>query len=115
MVNKFTTGLNKSSREIRGQRAVLVGSATEAAQEEIIQSLEKRKRELLTKKLNLEDFYPSKIGSTVPVKNDFDPVEWARDMQKVKVDLAMLDVELKIAKETYDEWFKEIPGEDDIK
>ena len=28
---------------------------------------------------------------------------------------AMLDVELKIAKETYDEWFKEIPGEDDVK
>lgn len=57
----------------------------------------------------------SEIGSTVPVKNDFDPAEWARDMQKVKVDLAMLDVELKITKEIYDAWFKEIPGEDDVK
>lgn len=106
--NKFSTNLNASHADIKAMRSEIVSSDAEAAQKELIEKLKKDKRELQNKLLNLDDLSPESADSLNVVRGQFDGAKWANELQNTKVSIQLIDVQLKIAEETYSEYFKAI-------
>lgn len=108
MANKFINNLTSSSEAIKGQRANLISANAQASQEELLRKLNQEKRDLEMKKMALSDIYPDSELSLLVTKSDFDAARWSRDYQQIGVQLLNKQVEIKIAQDTYDEWFKDI-------
>lgn len=106
VLNKFETNLIASSKTIKANRARAISEDVENAQSEIVRKLTQEKRDLTRKLDSLSDLYPDSELSLRVVKDSFNAAEWASEVQALKVELANKTVELSLAKETYDEWFK---------
>ena len=104
-MGKFETTLKSSGKSIKATRAKIIAEDAEYAQEEIVRELKKKKRELISKLSSLTDIYPDSELSLKVVKADFNAEKHFKDIHSVKVELANLDVEINIAKETSKEWF----------
>ena len=104
-MNKFMKLLSADNNSIKGNRAKLIAEDLKAAQEEIVRNLQQEKRDIERKLLILSDFSPESELSLKVVRDGFDSKEWARNNQDLKVELANKTVEVKLAEETYNEWF----------
>ncbi len=107
MNNKFTRNLSLSNREIKGKRAILFGEDGKSAQEELVNEIGMKVRNIEREILDLEDLSPDSTTSLSPVKGTFNGKEWARKMQERKVELRLLKVEYETAKDTLEEYFTE--------
>lgn len=58
---------------------------------------------------DLTDFAPTESTSLVPASKDWDPNKWAKELQEAKRDKYNLEINLDIAKKTYNEFFAELP------
>ena len=58
---------------------------------------------------NLTDFAPETTDSLRPGDKNWDAAEWARELQETKEQLYDVNIQLKLANETYEEYFKETP------
>lgn len=103
--NKFITVLTASNSTIKEARAKIVSEDVFDASDELTRSLKQEKRELERRLLNLSDMNRDSELSLKVVKDNFDAKAWIKEIQEVKVALAMKDVELKLATETHNEWF----------
>ena len=54
---------------------------------------------------NLTDLAPETTDSLRPGSKDWDPAIWAKSLQEAKQKLYSTDIQLKLAQETYDEYF----------
>ena len=108
MKNKFTTNLTLSNKEIKGKRADLLSADASDAQQDLVRELSANVRDLERTIMNLEDLSPDSTTSLHPTKGSFDAKKWVEDMQEAKVQLKMSKIELKLAKETLEEYFTEI-------
>lgn len=104
-VNKFTTNLQLSNKEIKDKRAVMICEDAEESQIELVAEIKKRKRTLEKELMDLEDMSASSADSLHPGKKGFVASEWTKSIQGVKVALRMIEVELEIANETTNEYF----------
>ncbi len=104
-MNKFETGLVQDAKGIRKQRAAALGKATADAQIDLIRDLEKEKRLLDSKLMDLTDLSPENEYDLRPTAKNFDPTTWVKALQNVKVELLNVEIQLEVANDTFDEWF----------
>ena len=112
-MNKFVRILSQSHSKIRETRAKIIAEEAAFAQEDIVRNLEKEKREINSKLDSLTDMNPDSRLSLQVVKADFNAESILTEIQQLKIDLVNKKVELKIAKDTQDEWFGEEEEEDE--
>lgn len=105
--NKFAQNLTLSSTSIKETRAKLISEDAQAAHEELLRKLQQDLRDLARKKDALSDLYPESELSLMIAKPNFDAKKWVADLQNLGVAMANKTVEIKIAQDTYNEWFAE--------
>lgn len=101
--NRFEMELSASHKDLKETRARHLSIEAEEAQNDIIRDLEKRIREKEAKIYDLTDLAPGSTTSLLFKK--FDGPQWASELQKEKVEKALLEAELKIAENTFKEFF----------
>lgn len=106
-MSKFLNNLTKNASGIKEARAKMVSNTAAAAQQDLIRSLEKQKLTLETTIMNLEDLYPSTSFSLDATKEGFDAEKWVEEMQEAKIELANKQIELQIARSTFEEFFSD--------
>ncbi len=107
-MNKFERMLAADNKTIKAARAKIIAEDMKDAQEELIRVFEKEEKELRRALIKLSDVSPDSEFSLKVVKDNFDANSWVAQIQDAKVRLANNSVQLKLAKETYEEWFKDI-------
>lgn len=107
MANKFTNLIAANPDQTLQRRAAAIATSAEIAQQNIVNALKQKKTDLELKITNLTDFAPESKDSLRPGSKDWDAKQWALDLQDAKQDLYYVNIQLKIAQETYDEYFKE--------
>jgi hypothetical protein len=88
-------------------RASQINTQAQIAQQTIVQNLRNEIAQVEIKIQDLTDFAPETTMSLRPGVKSWNPSEWANALQKAKVDLYTLNVELTIALKTLDEFFGE--------
>lgn len=104
-MNKFTMSITNGN-EALATRGALVGNAAKLAQEDLVRTLESEINDKKLRMMQLCDISPENTQDTKPrglaAEN---PKEWVKQIHALKVDLALQEAELEIAKETLTEWF----------
>jgi|SRR6187402_34768 len=104
--NKFEKNLSQAHKDIIGKRAKLFSQSAQDAQEDLVRDLQRRKRELETKLMNLDDLSPDSTMSLKVTRDGFDATVWVKEVQDTKVKLSILNVELEVAVATQKEYFE---------
>lgn len=103
--SQFQSMLEKSHKEIRGQRASLLSKDAERKMRKQVESKEEKVEDLEMKVLNLSDLSPDSTTTLKVTKSGFDAKSWAEQLIETKVELHLAKKELEIAQETYDSFF----------
>lgn len=106
-MNKFTKLISNNSDGTLKRRATTISQTAEIAQQNLVNDLKQKKAEIDLKIDNLTDLAPETTDSLRPGSKDWDPAKWAKELQQAKQNRYMLEIQLKLAQETYDEYFKE--------
>lgn len=106
-MNKFQQLISDNSPATLVRRAGTISKAAEIAQQNIVNKLEEHKCSLEMKIANLTDFAPETTDSLRPGDKNWDAAKWAKELQETKQELYDINIQLKIAKETFAEYFKE--------
>lgn len=109
-MNKFSKMLSSSSKEIRGARAAFLSEDVKASQETLIRNLEEELRGLNRQLIDATDLYPDSELTLMVTRKDFNPAKWTEKIQALKLAIIDKKEELDVAKETYNEWFSELPA-----
>lgn len=107
---KFEKDLRMSSTDIRGQRASFATEDAKNAQDDLISAIEKRKRAVERRLVKLQDIHRESEVSLMVTRDEADEYyweNWVKAIQKAKVELANIEVELEIANNTKAGWFTE--------
>ena len=103
--NKFTANLTLPESGIKGKRASILASSAETAHNDLISRLTKEYNTLELTLENLNDLSPDSTTSLKVGGDDFDAEVWVQKMQDTKIALLNKKIELRVAKETHQEWF----------
>lgn len=98
------------------KRAAKIDINARIAQQNLINSLT---NELTTKELeldNLTDFAPTSKDSLIPnTSGNWNANTWVRKVEEIKIEIHDIKMQLKFAKETFDEYFTDdYEGKDEI-
>lgn len=104
-MNKFTKLIGDNSSKTLQRRAEIISTAAEIAQQNVVNTLKQLKCELEMKIASLTDFAPETSDSLRPGDKDWNAANWANDLQKATQDLYFTNIQLKIAEDTYKEYF----------
>lgn len=104
-MNKFTKLIGDNSSKTLQRRAETISTAAQIAQQNVVNTLKQVKCELEMKIAGLTDFAPESSDSLRPGDKNWDANKWADDLQKAKQDLYFVEIQLKIAEDTYKEYF----------
>lgn len=107
-MKKFQKLISSNNNEALIRRAESITTGAEIAQQNLVNSLKQKKIEIELKIANLTDLAPEDTTSLRPGSKDWDAQKWVSDLQSAKQDLYMLEIQLKLAEETYDEYFKDV-------
>jgi len=107
MANKFISNLTSSSSDIKKTRATIISKNAEAAQADVVRVKQQELRDLEAKKLELSDLYPESEFSLMVTAKDFNAKAWAESLQNLNIQILNKSVEVKLAEDTYNEWFSE--------
>ena len=106
-MNKFTQLITEGADKTLQRRAEAVATAAEIAQQSLVNKLKLEKSNLELKITNLTDLAPDSKDSLRPCDSKWDANKWVTDLQKAKQDLYSVKIQLSIAEETYNEFFRE--------
>lgn len=106
-MNKFTQLLSDNTSKSLQRRATSIATATQINQENLVNNLKQKKCNLELKLDQLSDFGPDTTISLRPGTDDWDSAKWVEEIQNVKQELYWVKIQLKLAEETYSEYFKE--------
>ncbi len=106
-MNKFTELISNNSSSTLARRAGSISTAAEIAQQNIVNQLKQKKSEIELQIINLTDLAPESSDSLRPGDKNWDAKEWAVQLQEAKQTLYNINIQLKLAEETYDEYFTE--------
>lgn len=108
-MEKFKQVLNLANKEIKSNRASLIYEDAKDAMEDAVREKQKAKREIEKQILSLSDIHPESKLSLLVGKPNFNAKEWVQQMQALKLQLTMADVELTIAQGLQNDWFADQP------
>jgi len=106
-MNRFTELISDTTNATLKRRASAIAQAAEIAQQNIVNGLKKKQTQLTLKVQALTDLSPDSTESLRPGSKDWDADKWATELQQTKQELYFVEVQLKLANETFDEYFKE--------
>lgn len=104
-MNKFTKLISQNGDSTLQRRAQSVATAAEIAQQTLVNKLKLEKSNLELKIMNLTDLAPDSKDSLRPCDSDWNANTWATNLQKAKQDLYNVKIQLKLAEDTYNEYF----------
>ena len=110
-MNKFQKLISSEGDKTLLRRAGSLATSAEIAQQNLVNELKQQKVSLELKITSLTDLAPESRDSLRPGDKDWDAKQWVKDLQDTKQALYMLEIQLKLAQETYDEYFKEIKSD----
>lgn len=110
-MNKFIQLISEGADKTLQRRAEAVATAAEIAQQSLVNKLKLEKSNLELKITNLTDLAPDSKDSLRPCDSKWNANTWVTDLQKAKQDLYNITIQLKIAEDTYKEYFSEIKTE----
>lgn len=113
-MNKFTQIISSTRNETLKRRAAQIGTSAQIAQENLINKL---KQDLVKQQLRVQgliDMGPDTTDSLRPSSKDWNPERWAAELQAAKETAYELKISLKLAKQTYDEYFSPIAGTEEL-
>lgn len=105
-LNKFTQLISDNGDSVLKRRAVNIASTAEIAQQSLINDLKNKKANLELKLSDLTDLAPNNKMDLTPASDNWDPNTWVKEVQETKQNLYQVKIQLKLAQETYDEFFK---------
>ena len=108
-MGKFLQMMSQNDSKALAARASQINVQAKIAQQNIVQKLKNEIAEVEIDIQNLTDFAPDTTQSLRPGVKGWNPAKWASDLQDAKTRLYELNVELKIAEKTFEEFF----GDDD--
>jgi hypothetical protein len=108
-MNKFIRTIVGNADGIKAQRAGVLATQAKLAQESIVSDLRRKLAGLDLQLTQLVDLAPDTSDSLRP-GNGFNPVQWAKAVHALKVELDGVKRELAIAEETYVDWFGNVPA-----
>ena len=103
-MTKFKENLIKSNSEIKEMRAEALSVQAERAKRKIVENYEDKIIDIDTKISRLNDLSP-KTKTDLAYREDFDANAWAEEMQSLLENKSVFEIKLKLAKESYEEWF----------
>jgi len=106
-MNKFTKLISNNGDSTLQRRAQSVATSAEIAQQSLVNKLRLEKSNLELKIMNLTDLAPDSKDSLRPCDAGWNANTWATELQRAKQDLYNVNIQLKIAEETFNEYFKE--------
>jgi len=106
-MNKFQKLIADSSSNTLKRRAKSISTQAEIAQQTVVNTLKSKVSELELKVENLTDFAPSSTYSLRPGTDNWNPSEWATELQRTKWEVFLAKQQLEIAENTYKEFFEE--------
>lgn len=107
-MNKFEKLISTNSDVTLQRRAGILSNESKMAQEDIIATIKRAINQEELTLMSLTDFAPTQTTSLQP--GNFaqgGASEWARELQECKEKLYNLKIKLKLAEETYNEYFTE--------
>ena len=111
--NGIIRSLTSSDGTVKEARAINFSDLLGGSQKKLISDLEDKIAKLKSKQLTLEDFNANSTTDLNQHLTRFDFDKWTKEYQDVKIELRMLEIELKLAKETYEKFFQDETVEDE--
>ena len=106
-MKKFQELISDNTNASLQRRATQVATSAEIAQQNLVNALRQEKTNVELKIAALTDLAPDSTESLRPGSKDWDAVEWVKSLQNAKQELYQIEIQLKLAKETFDEYFTE--------
>ena len=106
-MNKFESIVGNNSNAVLARRAGNLAKTARLSQQSLVNTLEAKKAEIEGKIINLTDLAPTSKDSLAPGVTDFDAKEWVEKLQSLKLEMYDLDISIKMAKETFAEYFED--------
>lgn len=104
-MGKFLEMMGQNDSKTLQARAAAIDQQAKIAQQNIINVLKQEKSQHELEIISLTDFAPESTQSLRPGTANWNPKRWATDLQNAKVALYETEVQLKIAIDTYKEFF----------
>ena len=105
LMTKFQKNLQASHKEIRGKRASFFNEEAEVSMRREVDQEKDRLRNSKREEMGLEDMHPDSTTTLKVTKDGFDSANWASQLIKVKITIKLQEQKLKIAEDTYSEYF----------
>ena len=113
-MGKFLKMMSQNDSNVLRARASVINTQAQIQQTNLINALKQKKAEVELKIQALTDFAPDTTQSLRPGTANWNPKEWVTELQNAKVTLAEIELQLKIAEDTYEDFFaddEEVAGE----
>ena len=104
--NRFVELISANGSDVLKRRAGSLATSAEIAQQTIVNDLKNKVASLELKLSDLTDLAPESNDSLRPGSKGWDPITWATEVQNVKQQLYQVKIQLTLAEETYNEFFK---------
>lgn len=106
-MKKFQELISDNTSASLKRRAAQIATSAEIAQQNLVNALRQEKTNIELKIEALKDLAPDSTDSLRPGGKDWDAVTWVKNLQNAKQDLYQIDIQLKLAQETFNEYFTE--------
>lgn len=104
-MKKFQELISDVTNASLRRRAAQISTSAEIAQQNLVNKLKQDKTNVELRIAALTDLAPDSTDSLRPGSKDWDATKWVTDLQNAKQDLYQIDIQLKLAQETFDEYF----------
>ncbi len=106
-MNKFESIVGNNSNAVLARRAGNLAKTARLSQQSLVNTLEAKKADIEGKIINLTDLAPTSRDSLAPGVQDFNAKQWVEKLQALKLEMYDLDISIKMAKETFAEYFED--------
>lgn len=106
-MNKFESIVGNNSNAVLARRAGNLAKTARLSQQSLVNTLEAKKADVEGKIINLTDLAPTSKDSLAPGVQDFNAKQWVEKLQALKLEMYDLDISIKMAKETFAEYFED--------
>lgn len=105
---KFQTQLARANKTIREERALRIAEAASDSQTKLIMDLKSQKRNLQNKLDSMTDLSTDNTSTTTNIISaDWNPDSFMKEIQSLKVEIVLVEQQIKVAETTQKEWFDE--------
>lgn len=104
-MKKFIKLINSNGNEVLNRRAESIASDAEIAQQNLVNTYKQMINQLTRKIADLTDLAPDTVDSLRPGGKDWSAQKWATELQNAKQELYTAQISLRLAEETYNEYF----------